>query len=109
MRRKLKKKRVELKNRKGNFSGIFQGYGTKKVNKGQQLVTTLLIKEVKDLKTGTTLTDHCWIYSPKLSALENLEKGVRIMFDASIQTYEKGHTQKRIDFTFRQFTNVRVG
>ncbi len=56
---------------------------------------TILLKNIKILETGETVTDHLWFSKGK--SWKNCEIGDKVCFDARVSEYEKGYKGNRLD------------
>lgn len=86
--------RKELKLRAGQrfrCRATVDRFGTKRGWNGH--VPTVLLKNVRDARTGALLTDHLWFATGRWSA--NLRFGDEFEFDARVSDYVKGYQGRR--------------
>ena len=109
MRTELKKLGSRDRHR---FTATVGGFGTKRGYQGRRLDTVLL----RDVRCdGDVVTDHLWMTCGKWS--EQLEEGMRISFDARVDSYLAGYRGRRddydlppprMDYTVKRPTRLRV-
>ena len=56
---------------------------------------TILLKNITDVETGNTVTDHAWFAYTKSFQSIALLPGAQIQFEARIKEYEKGYRNAR--------------
>jgi len=76
------------------FVGIFVKLGKKKNYRGYS-EETILLKNITDVETGKTVTDHAWFAYTKSFQSIALLPGAQIQFEARIKEYEKGYRNVR--------------
>lgn len=75
------------------FKGVFERFGQKSGYKG--LEVTMLLKDVVDVRTNRTVTDHLWFTVGKRFKSLNLKEGDVVHFDARVTAYIKGYRGRR--------------
>jgi hypothetical protein len=92
MRRNLK----NINNVRGDFSGVFERYGSKRGWKGYP-DKTILLKDVRS-SAGEVVSDHLWFNHTKgFDKLGTLNEGEEIKFKARVKSYVKGYRGYRDD------------
>jgi hypothetical protein len=96
------------------FIGTFVRLGKKKNYQGYS-DETILLKNIKDVETGKTVTDHVWFAYTKAFQSIVLPPGAHIEFVARIKKYEKGYRNVRykidnrtVDYKFSHPTKIAV-
>jgi hypothetical protein len=92
----MRKKMRAMNGDRLTFTGVFVRKGSKPAFRGPDLITILL----QDIKTadGKIVADHLWFnYTKGFEAIEPLQEGDVIRFDARVQLYEKGYKGRRDD------------
>ena len=82
------------------FSALFVKLGKKKNYHGYS-EETILLKDVTDVATGKTITDHLWFAYTKGFQNIALVTGAQIEFEARIKKYNKGYRNARYKIDHR--------
>lgn len=82
------------------FRATIERFGTKSAYRGWP-IKTMLLKDVRVVRTGLIVTDHLWfrvgtVAEPAKWAL-GLEEGMLIEFDARVDEYWSGYCGRRED------------
>jgi len=86
---KLREELAKLCGKRRRFEGVFERFGQKSGYK--DVLTTILLSAVKDMFSGTVVTDHLWFTMGKRFEALKLTKGDVVRFDARVTSYEKGY------------------
>jgi len=87
----------ELKGQRFRFRGIFWRHGSKTDQMGRP-TTTLLLRFIRLAESGEQVADHLWFTETKgFEALEPLEPGDCLEFNARVTRYSKGYAGQRKD------------
>lgn len=70
-------------------TGTYRRNGTRGV--GSRTYPTVLIENVREIRTGTTLTDHLWFNRGNLWRRAELRPGDKIAFQARVLEYRTGY------------------
>jgi hypothetical protein len=96
------------------FSAVFSRFG-KKVNYKGYTDTTILLMNVVDVETQTSVADHVWFAYTKGFEKIHLAEGAVIKFDARVKIYKKGYvnrklsiSQRQVDYKLSHPTNITV-
>lgn len=110
----MRDKLAKLNNIRASFKGIFERFGIKSNYHGFP-VKTVLLKNVTT-SMGEIVCDHIWFNCTKqFEALDVMEQGTVVCFDARVKRYIKGYVSHREFIDDREFdyklshpTKVRI-
>jgi len=85
----LREDLAKICNVRRRFEGTFVRFGQRSGYKG--VLTTILLKNVRDISSGKTVTDHLWFTMGKGFEKLALKEDDVIRFDARVTEYVKGY------------------
>lgn len=85
----------EFLGQRRRFKGVFVRVGKKRGWKAP--LTTLLLSDIVDVKTGKSVADHLWFTMGKRFGTLSLQPGDIVKFDARVTEYVKGYNGFRED------------
>jgi len=97
---------AELNGLRRRFQGVFVRFGEKSGYK--EVLTTILLKDIINVASGKTVTDHLWFTMGKGFEKLGLKKDDIVRFDARVTTYYKGYKGRRHDNDFESFKPVEL-
>jgi hypothetical protein len=93
----MRKALANQNERRARFRGTFVRYGKKPAFRGPDL-TTILLKDITDVGSGSVVCDHLWFNQTKgFASLGPLQEGDVLEFDARVKSYVKGYFGHRED------------
>jgi hypothetical protein len=90
----MRKRLASVEGLRKTFAGTFSRFG-KKTNYHGYADRTILLVNIIDLETNSSVTDHVWFNYTKAFEKITLEPGVRITFDARVKSYKKGYVNPK--------------
>lgn len=88
------------------FEGVFERFGKKTGYK--EILTTILLRDVKDVSSGKIVTDHLWFTMGKRFEALRLVKGDVVRFTARVTEYEKGYKGRRNEDDYDDYDSKPV-
>lgn len=83
------------------FRAVFSRFG-KKVNYQGYTDTTVLLVNVVDLETNSTVADHLWFTYTKGFENARITEGSTIEFEARVKEYSKGYLNRKYGINQRK-------
>jgi hypothetical protein len=85
----MREELAKIAGQRRRFEAVFERFGKKTGYKCE--LTTILLKDVRDLASGRIVTDHLWFTDGKRFQTLQLQPGDHVRFEARVTEYLKGY------------------